>query len=89
MQLDKTKYISIRRHQFAVAPADVSVVWGAQGDQWHAVVADLERPPRTEKSVHWLTCYVMLSSAKTLDGLLLLRLAQREDLTRGSTSVPD
>ena len=84
LKVDKKKYINIRRHQFPVAPADVSVVWGAQGDQWHAVVADMERPPHTDKSVHWLACYVMLSRAKTLDGLLFLRLAQRVDLTRGA-----
>ena len=84
LQVDKKKYINIRRHQFAVAPADVSVVWGTQGDQWRVVVADMERPPRMEKSVHWPACCVMLSRAKTLDGLLFLRLAQREDLTRSA-----
>ena len=48
------------------------------------MVADLDRPPRVEKSTHWLACYVMLSRAKTLHGLLIPRLAQRGDLTRGA-----
>ena len=31
---------------------------------------------------HWLACYVMLSRATTIDGLLILRAAMRKELSR-------
>lgn len=34
--------------------------------------------------IHWLACYVQLPRATDLDGLLILRLATREQLTRGA-----
>eukprot|EP00973_Karenia_brevis_P027774 3828243-Karenia_brevis.AAC.1 len=36
--------------------------------------------------VHWLACYVMLSRARSLEGLLILRLASRSELSAGAPS---
>eukprot|EP00973_Karenia_brevis_P067150 9338084-Karenia_brevis.AAC.1 len=36
--------------------------------------------------VHWLACYVMLSRARSLAGLLILRLATRSELSAGAPS---
>ncbi len=71
------------RVQFPIEPADVCIVYGAQGQSWDAVIADMERAPRWSEDDHWLSCYVMISRARALDGLLLLRLATREELNRG------
>ena len=64
------EYVTIARKQFAVLPASTRIVYAAQGETWDAVVADLQRPPRMQGSVHWLACYVMLSRARTLEGFL-------------------
>jgi hypothetical protein len=76
--------ITVTRVQFPVEPADVCIVYGAQGQSWDAVIADMERAPRWSLDDHWLSCYVMISRARTLEGLLLLRLATREELNRGA-----
>eukprot|EP00973_Karenia_brevis_P053107 7382581-Karenia_brevis.AAC.1 len=36
--------------------------------------------------VHWLACYVMLSRTRSLEGLLILRLASRSELSAGAPS---
>ena len=77
----KDKYISIRRTQFPVQPADARVVYGAQGETMKAVQVDMKRPPRMDQLTHWLACYVMLSRATSIDGLLVLRPALREELS--------
>ena len=41
------------------------------------------KPPRMTPEVHWLAVYVMLSRARTLDGILLLRNAEKEQLECG------
>ncbi len=61
-------------------------VWGAQGESWNAVIADMAKPPKMSLDLHWLACYVMISRARTLDGLLLLRLATQEELNHGAPS---
>ena len=53
------------------------------GEQWNATVADLQRPPRMTTELHWLACYVMLSRATELDGLLIARLCTRDELGSG------
>jgi hypothetical protein len=57
-------------------------VYAAQGNTYHAVIADMEKPPNLGPDEHWLACYVMLSRAKTLEGLLILRPALRHQLFR-------
>ena len=76
--------LQVRRVQFSVVPASTRIVYNAQGEGFDAVVADLARPPNMTKPVHFLSCYVMLSRAKTLEGLLILRLASREQLSAGA-----
>ena len=63
-------------------PADSMTVYAAQGNTYHAVIADMEKPPNLGSDEHWLACYVMLSRAKTLEGLLILRPALRHQLSR-------
>ena len=74
-------FLSVRRTSFAVEPADSMTVYAAQGSTFDAVIADMERPPHMDLGRHWLACYVMLSRARTLEGLLILRPARREDLS--------
>ena len=73
---------SIKRTGFMVMPADTRIVYAAQGATFKAVVADMERPPRMDIETYWLACYVMLSRATTIEGLLILRAAMRTELSR-------
>ena len=65
-----------------VAPADTRIVYGAQGETFDAVVADMQRPPRMDRDTYWLACYVMISRARSLDGFLVLRPAVLKELSR-------
>ena len=67
-----------------MVPASVRTVYAAQGESWYAVIADMKKPPRMSPDLHWLACYVMISRARTMEGLLLLRLPQREELNQGA-----
>ena len=58
-------------------------MYSAQGEQFDAVVVDLAKPPRTNSREFWLACYVMLSRATSLDGLLISRLCNKKDLEQG------
>ena len=80
------KKIQIKRTQFTLVSASARVVWSAQGESWHAVVGDLACPPGMSSEVFWLACYVILSRAFSLEGLLLLRLATRAQLSTGAPS---
>ena len=82
--LAKDVQIEIRRVQFAVLPADTRVVYGAQGENWDATIPDMKKPPSMDDGTHWLACYVMLSRARTLEGLLILRPATYAELNRGA-----
>jgi hypothetical protein len=73
-------HIQVRRTGFAVAPADTRIVYQAQGETYKAIIADMQRPPRMDKSTHWLACYVMMSRATSLEGFLVLRPALKEEL---------
>ena len=73
-------YFSVRRTSFMISPADTMTVYAAQGSTFEAVVADMQRPPNLDSCKHWLACYVMLSRAKSLEGLLVLRPATRSEL---------
>ena len=75
--------VQVTRTMFPLLPSNVCIVYGAQGESWSAVLADLARPPRMTPEVHWLAVYVMLSRARTLDGILLLRNAEKEQLECG------
>ena len=44
------------------------------------MVADMKRPPNMDLAKHWLACYVMLSRARSLAGLLILRPTTRKEL---------
>ncbi len=66
-----------------MVPASVRTTYAAQGESWHAVVADMARPPKMAKDLFWLACYVMVSRAKILQGLLFLRLPTMEELNTG------
>ena len=82
IKVEKDKYINVRRTMFSVSPADSRIVYQAQGETFDAVIADMERPPLMDKPTHWLACYVMISRARSLDGLLVLRPALYEDLNK-------
>lgn len=77
------KMLQIRRTGFTVVSASARIVYSAQGEQYDATLPDLAVPPGMQPGVHWLACYVMLSRATSLDGLLILRLATREQLSAG------
>ena len=72
----------VRRTTFQVLPADTMIVYGAQGGTFDAVVADMKRPPNMTAETHWLACYVMLSRSRSLEGLLILRLSRRTELSQ-------
>ena len=78
----KNRYINVRRTQYTVLPADTRIVYAAQGETFEAVIADMQRPPRMPLDTFWLACYVMLSRATSLEGVLILRPAARGDLSR-------
>eukprot|EP00973_Karenia_brevis_P055855 7767610-Karenia_brevis.AAC.1 len=80
------KVVQVRRTQFSVSPASARIVYNAQGEGFNATVVDLARPPSMSAEVHWLACYVMLSRARSLEGLLILRLASRSELSAGAPS---
>ena len=82
VKLEKDLCLDILRTQFAVHPADTKIVYGAQGETYDSVIVDMERPPRDTSERFWLACYVMLSRARSLEGLLVLRAARKEDLDR-------
>ena len=81
-RVEKEKYVQVRRTQFSVLPADTRIVYAAQGDKFKACMLDMWRPPRMSLDTFWLACYVMLSRATSLDGLLIMRLAKYEELSR-------
>ena len=78
------EFINIRRTHFPVTPADARIVYSAQGDGFEAIVVDMAKPPCMSVEDHWLANYVMLSRTSSLEGLLILRLPLREQLTRGA-----
>jgi len=78
------KTLHVRRTQLAIVPATSRIVWNAQGESWHAVIADPECPPNMGEAILWLACYVMLSRAHSLEGLLLLRLPPRRLIGSGA-----
>jgi len=80
--VEKDTYIKIRRLQFAVLPAGTKVIHSAQGESYDAVIVDMLRPPHMTADIHWLACYVMISRATSIDGLLILRPALRAQLDR-------
>ena len=57
-------------------------VWAAQGSTFDAVVVDMKVPPGMDPFTHWLACYVMLSRARSVEGLLVLRGADRIQLSQ-------
>ena len=75
------EYFKVRRTTFQATPADTMTVYAAQGSTFDAVVVDMERPPNLDLAKHWLACYVMLSRARSLDGLLILRPATKKELS--------
>ena len=75
------EYLKVRRTTFQATPADTMTVYAAQGSTFDAVVVDMERPPNLDLAKHWLACYVMLSRAKSLEGLLILRPATQKELS--------
>ena len=75
------EYKSIRRTSFLLAPADTMTVYAAQGGTYSAIVVDMKRPPGMDAATHWLACYVMLSRSRSIDGLLILRAAARDELS--------
>ncbi len=67
------EFISVRRTSFRAMPADTITVYGAQGNTYDAVIADMQRPPNLSKDKHWLACYVMMSRARSLEGFLIAK----------------
>ena len=59
-------------------------MYNAQGEGFNAAVTDLAIPPGMSAELHFLSCYVMLSRVYSLDGLLILRLATRAQLSGGA-----
>ena len=56
-------------------------VYAAQSGTFAAVVADMKRPPGMDSATHWLASYVMLSRSRSIDGLNILRAADRKELS--------
>ena len=94
VKVDKDHFISVRRTQFRVLPADTRVVYGAQGETMKAGVVDMQKPPIMNDDIFWLACYVMMSRVTSIDGLLVLRPASSEQneksekIERGLLSRP-
>ena len=76
--------VKVRRTHIPVVPAGTRIVYGAQCEGFNACIADMAQPPGMKPEVHWLANYVMLSRATSLDGLLILRLVTRAQLTVGA-----
>lgn len=76
--------LQIKRIQFPVFDASVRIVYSAQGDEYDACVIDLARPHQMSAEVFYLASYVMISRAKSLDGLLITRLCEKAELERGA-----
>ena len=76
--------LQIKRVQFPVTDASVRIVYSAQGDEYDACVVDLAKPHQMSDEVFFLASYVMISRAKSLDGLLITRLCERAALERGA-----
>ena len=74
----------VRRTQFAMVPANVVIVYGAQGESYDTAIADLGVPPSQDEHLFWLAMYVMLTRCKTLEGLLLLRLSSKKAFQAGA-----
>ena len=74
---------NVRRTTVKIMPAGTITVYAAQGGAFKAIIADMQRPPDLGAAKHWLACYVMLSRAKTLKGLLLLRMPTMQELNAG------
>ena len=74
----------VLRTHFPIVPADVRIVHSAQGEGFEANIVDMAKPPTMGPEEHWLSNYVMISRASSLEGLLILRLPSRADMTRGS-----
>ena len=76
--------VNVRRTHFPIVPADARIVYGAQGESFSASVLDMALPPGMKAEVHWLANYVMLSRATSIEGILILRIATRQQLTVGA-----
>ena len=63
--------------------ASVRIVYNAQGEQYPATLVDMTQPHDMNDHLCWLTCYVMLSRAESLEGLLITRLCDRALLDKG------
>ena len=74
-------YVAVKRTSFQVTLVDTVIAHSAQGSTYGAVVVDMIKPPRMDARTHWLACYVMLSRASSIHGLLVLRPATRKELT--------
>ena len=75
-------YFSVRRSTFLIKPADTITVYAAQGSTFDTIIVDMKKPPSMGEVTHWLACYVMLSRAKSIEGLLVLRPATRDQLSK-------
>ena len=76
--------IHVKRVQFPVFDASVRIVYSAQGEEFEATVADLAKPHEMLPDVFWLASYVMISRARSLEGLLFTRMCSREALEKGA-----
>ena len=73
----------VQRTQLPLLPSETRIVYGAQGESWDAAIVDLGKPPRMDDFIFWLAVYVMLTRAKSLEGLLIMRLPKRDALAMG------
>lgn len=75
------EYFTVWRTALLASPADAITVYAAQGNTYYAVIADMQKLPNHNPAQYWLACYVMLSRARSLDGLLIPRPATRKELS--------
>lgn len=75
--------VRVRRTSYPLLPADCSIVYAAQGESYPCTLLDLAPPPKVDCKKHWLSIYVMLSRARNLESILLLRNAPRAAFTCG------
>ena len=73
----------VTRTQYALTSALCRIVYGAQGESFKTVVADLGVPPGQDLHKFWLALYVMITRATSLEGILFIRLPPREALESG------
>ena len=76
--------IEVKRVHFPICDASVRIVYSAQGEEYEACIIDMAKPHQMSDEVFYLASYVMISRAKSLEGLLITRLCEKSALEKGA-----